>query len=350
MKADAIAHEAVAASSRAPPRRAVRGRLPGTRDLVRAAAIAALALALGAFAVAAPGFATEVNLANVVEQSTVLALLAFGMTIVVITGGPDVVRGGIDLSLGANLGLCDAVYVAACNAGYGDALSAALAVGAGGTVGLVNAVAVTGFGVLPLLATLATMNVCAGAELVITQNTVLTANSPLLGLISDATAFGLSMTDWILVATAALLLLIMHATPLGLRLRAVGGHQRAARAAGLPVGALGAGAYVVAGLLVGIAAIVQAARLSGSSPGSGDILLSVVLTSLLGVVFSRRLQPTIGGTLMAVLFIGCLVNGFQLVNLSSYWVNGIEGVLILSVVALRSAAQRSWRRPGIEPA
>jgi ribose transport system permease protein len=66
----------------------------------------------------------------------------------------------------------------------------------------------------------------------------------------------------------------------------------------------------------------------------------VVLTSLLGVVFSRRLQPTIGGTLAAVLFIGCLVNGFQLVNVSSYWVNGIEGVLILSVVALRSLLQR----------
>ena len=63
-----------------------------------------------------------------------------------------------------------------------------------------------------------------------------------------------------------------------------------------------------------------------------DILLSVVVATLIGVVFSRRLVPTIGGTLLAVLFIGLLANGFQLVNISSYWVNGVEGALILFVV------------------
>ncbi|WP_428377949.1 ABC transporter permease [Lichenicoccus sp.] len=345
MRSEAIGH-----ASPGLARRPVARRRPATRTLVRAAALVTLALAVAAFSFAAPGFATATNLANVVEQSTVLALLAFGMTIVVIAGGPDVVRGGIDLSLAANLGLCNAVYASLSNAGTGDIVASGLAVGVGGLVGMVNAAAVTGFGVLPLLATLATMNVCTGAELVITQNTVLTTSSPLLGFITSTSALGLSLTDWILVAATAMLLFVMHATPVGLRLRAVGGHHRAARAAGLPVRAIGAGAYVAAGLLAGLAAIVQAARLSGSSPGSGDILLSVVLTSLLGVVFSRRLQPSIGGTLVAVLFIGCLVNGFQLVNVSSYWVNGIEGALILSVVALRSAVQRGGRRPAAEAA
>jgi ribose transport system permease protein len=102
-----------------------------------------------------------------------------------------------------------------------------------------------------------------------------------------------------------------------------------------------AGTYIGAGLLAALAAIVQAARLSGSSPGSGDILLSVVLTSLMSVVFSRRLLPSIGGTLLSVLFIGCLINGFQLLNVSSYWVNGVQGVLILFVVAVRSLSTRS---------
>ena len=343
MSSDAIGNVATASQSVA--RKRIAGRLPAARALVRIASLVLLALAIGTFAIVAPGFASATNLANVVEQSTVLALLAFGMTIVVIAGGPDVVRGGIDLSLAANLGLCDAVYASLSNHGTGDGLAACLAIGIGGLVGAVNAVAVTGFGVLPLLATLATMNVCAGAELVITQNTVLTTNSPFLAFITDATALGLSITDWTLAVATALLLFVMHATPLGLRLRAVGSHPRAARAAGLRVRSIGAGAYVAAGLLAGLAAIVQAARLSGSSPGSGDILLSVVLTSLLGVVFSRRLQPSIGGTLAAVLFIGCLVNGFQLLNVSSYWVNGIEGILILSVVALRSIVQRSGRRP-----
>ena len=99
------------------------------------------------------------------------------------------------------------------------------------------------------------------------------------------------------------------------------------------------GSYVVAGLLAALAAIVQAARLSGSSPGSGDILLSVVLTSLMSAVFSRRLEPSIGGTLVSVLFIGCLINGFQLLDVSSDWVNAVEGLLILSVVAARAPAR-----------
>jgi ribose transport system permease protein len=134
---------------------------------------------------------------------------------------------------------------------------------------------------------------------------------------------------------------VVHATPWGLRLQAVGGSVQAARSAGLRVPLYLALSYVSAGLLVALAAIVQAARLSGSSPGSGDILLSVVLTSLMSAVFSRRLLPSIGGTILSVLFIGCLINGFQLLNVSSYWVNGVQGVLILLVVAVRSVSRRS---------
>jgi ribose transport system permease protein len=204
------------------------GRMPTARVL-RIGATLSLVVAVGVIAAMAPGFATARNLADVAEQSTVLALLAFGMTLVVIAGGPDVVRGGIDLSLGANLGLCDALYVAVSNAGCGDGVSALGAVGAGAAVGLVNAVAIIRFGVPPLLATLATMNACAGLELVVTQNTVLTTDSPLLGIVAGPGALGLSATDWTLVAMTAALLLVMHATPVGLRLRAAGAARPACR-------------------------------------------------------------------------------------------------------------------------
>ena len=80
--------------------------------------------------------------------------------------------------------------------------------------------------------------------------------------------------------------------------------------------------------------------LNGSSTGSGAILLSVVVSALLGVVFSRRFVPTISGTFLSVLFIGFLINGFQLTNVSSYWVNGAEGLLILFVVAATSLLRR----------
>jgi ribose transport system permease protein len=82
--------------------------------------------------------------------------------------------------------------------------------------------------------------------------------------------------------------------------------------------------------------VLSVALLSGSTTGSGDMLLAVVVTALLGVVFSRRLVATIPGTLLSALFIGILINGFQLLNISSYWVNGVQGVLILLVVAATS--------------
>nr|WP_312861775.1 hypothetical protein [Segnochrobactrum spirostomi] len=91
--------------------------------------------------------------------------------------------------------------------------------------------------------------------------------------------------------------------------------------------------YLLSGLLGGLAGILSVAFLSGSTSGSGEMLLSIVATAFLGIVFSRRLVPTIGGTLAAALFLGILINGFQLMRLSSYWVSGIEGALILLVVA-----------------
>lgn len=324
----------------APPAEAAQPRRrTGSGQLIRLGSLAALALVFAWFAYAAPGFATAGNLTNVVEQSAVLALLAFGMTMVIVGGGGDVIRGGIDLSLAANLGLCIAVYTVANTAGLSDGITVMLTLATGLAVGAVNAFAVVGLGILPLLATLAVMNICGGLELVLTQNTVISANSPLLAWISGTAWHGLSVTSWSFVILALVMLALIHATPWGLRLQAVGGHAQAARAAGLRVPLYLAASYMGAGLLAALAAILQAARLSGSSPGSGDMLLSIVLTSLMSVVFSRRLAATIGGTILSVLFIGALINGFQLLNLSSYWVNGVQGVLILGIVALRSLSR-----------
>jgi ribose transport system permease protein len=311
----------------------------GSGQLIRLGSLAALVVVFAWFAYAAPGFATEGNLTNILEQSAVLALLAFGMTMVIIGGGGDVIRGGIDLSLAANLGLCIAVYTVASAAGVSDSLAILLTLAAGLAVGAVNAFAVVALGILPLLATLAVMNICAGLELVLTQNTVISSGSPLLAWIGAASWYGLSVTSWSFVVLAILSLVLVHATPWGLRLQAVGGHVQAARAAGLRVSLYLAASYLGAGLFAALAAILQAARLSGSSPGSGDMLLSIVLTSLMSVVFSRRLAPSIGGTILSVLFIGAMINGFQLLNLSSYWVNGVQGVLILGIVALRSLSR-----------
>jgi ribose transport system permease protein len=307
---------------------------------IRAGSLLGFVLVIAYFAVAAPGFLSVGNITNVLEQSAILGVLSFGMTIVMIAGGSNVITGGIDLSIANNLGLSAAVYAVLLKTGQPEGVALSLTILTGLGVGLLNAIAVVAIGILPLIATLTVMNICAGFELVITQNTVLQASSPLLAVLAGDGPFGIATLAYVLLFVALILIVVIEYTPFGLRLYAVGGFREAALAAGLSVQRYIAISYILSGLCGSIGAVLSVALLSGSSTGSGDMLLSVVVTALLGVVFSRRVVPTISGSLLSVLFIGFLINGFQLTNISSYWVNGVEGLLILFAVATTSLVKR----------
>ncbi|WP_322071380.1 ABC transporter permease [Paraburkholderia bannensis] len=320
--------------------------IASTQFWVRGAAMLAFALVFAVFAATSPLFLTLANLANIVQQSAVVGVLGLGLTAVLIGGGADPIKGGLDLSIAANMGLCAAVHAVALRAGVSATAAVGLALAAGVAVGALNAFAVLGLRILPLLATLTTMNLCAGLELVLTQNTSVPAASPLLAFLIDEGAFGIPHLATALLAVALLFTVLVHYTPFGLRLRASGEHAQAARAAGLNVRGYVASSYLLGGLAAALAALASSALLSGSSPGAGENLLAVVASALLGVVFSRRMVPTMPGTLLAVLFIGVIGNGFQLDNVSSYWVSGVEGTLILFVVATTALLRR--RHLGID--
>ncbi|MCX4162590.1 MULTISPECIES: ABC transporter permease [Paraburkholderia] len=307
---------------------------------LRSGAALAFAAVFAGFALSSPLFLTLANLANVFQQSAVVGILALGLTVVLIGGGADPIRGGLDLSVAANLGLCAAVYAVALRDGASPVVALLLTFVAGASVGALNAFAVVVLRIYPLLATLTTMNLCAGFELVLTQNTSVPAASPLLTFLLDNGPFDIPVVAYALVVVSAAFTVLIHYTPFGLRLHATGAHRDAARAAGLRTNGYLAGSYVLGGLAAALAALVSSSLLSGSAPGAGENLLAVVAAALLGAVFSRRLVPTIPGTLLAVLFIGMIGNGFQLDNVSSYWVNGVEGVLILFVVATTAFVRR----------
>ncbi|MCF5413966.1 ABC transporter permease subunit, partial [Pseudomonas syringae] len=192
----------------------------------------------------------------------------------------------------------------------------------------------------PLLATLASMNLIAGLELVLTQNTVLATDSALLDSLASGVWLGVPALAWVLLGVAAVLWLVIQHSAFGLRLYAIGEYPQAAEAAGLNLRRYVFASYLIAGGCAALAAFCSAAFFSGSTTGSGDMLLSVVAIAFLGVVFSRRLTANIPGTLLATLLLGFLINGFQLLNISSFWVNGVQGVLILLVVAFSGAFGR----------
>ena len=114
-------------------------------------------------------------------------------------------------------------------------------------------------------------------------------------------------------------------------------------AAGVPVRTLVFSSYLLAGGCAGLAALLSVAWFSGSTPGSGELLLPVVAIAFLGTVFSWRSQPSVGGTLLAALLVGMLGNGFQLLGVSSFLVNGVQGTLILLVVAAASLRKEGSR-------
>ncbi|KEA03291.1 ABC transporter permease [Agrobacterium rhizogenes] len=300
---------------------------------LRFGSLITFALILIVFSLTAPYFLSIGNIGNVLGQSAISGVLAIGLTIVLIAGGANVVTGGIDLSLAANMGLSAAVYATLTQLGYGDAVATTATLLTGLAIGAVNAAAVVLAGIVPLLATLAVMNIVAGLELVLTQNTVLPASTDLLTLLSASDSFGIPVLAYVLLGFTAIVTAIVQYTPLGLRLYAVGEFPDAARAAGLPLKRLLAGAFLASGLCGGIAGILSVSYLSGSTTGAGEMLLPVVAAALLGSVFSRRLVPTIAGALLSTLLVGFLVNGFQLLNLPSTLVNGIQGLLILIVVS-----------------
>lgn len=156
------------------------------------------------FSLTAPFFFSLGNLGNVLAQSAILGVLAFGLTVVIIAGGSNVVTGGIDLSLAANMGLSAAVYASLVQLGWSDGVAVLGALATGLIIGLVNALAVVIVGIVPLLATLAVMNVVAGLELVLTQNTVIPASTDFLSALSATGPFGLPVLAYILLGAALL--------------------------------------------------------------------------------------------------------------------------------------------------
>lgn len=310
---------------------------------VRLGAFAALGLILLYFALYARGFTSSFNLQNVVEQSVILTILAYGMTVVFIGTGTDVQKGGIDLSVAANAGLAGAVFVTVLNMGWPEPLAVVAAIFTGMAMGLLNGIAVVVFRIMPLLATLAVMNIASGFELTITENNVIGVSSDFLTMLQFGRFLGVSALAWVLFAFTIVVAILIHFSAFGVKLYAVGGFPEAAKAAGLNVGFYIYFSYIFAGLCAGIAAVLIVSRLSASTLGTGLLLLPVLAAALLGTVFSRRFIPTIGGTLIASLFIGFLANGFQLLGISSYWVSGVQGGLILLVVALTSFARPAER-------
>lgn len=289
--------------------------------------IGLLILCLALF-IATPYFLTVNNLLNVLDQVTILGILALGMTFVIVTGG-------IDLSVGAVLALAMMVLGwTSHNAGWPLPLSMLAAIFVGGLCGLANGLGITVTKLPPFIATLAMLSIARGTANVITDG------QQIVGYPDWFTGLSTERYFSFLTTTAIVLILLLVAgwafmryRPGGRELYAIGGSPEVARLAGIGVKKATASVYVVMGVLAGLAGIVLASRLDSSQPSAAvGIELDVIAAVVIGGASLTGGVGGIPGTIVGVLIIGVLRNGLNLLSVSPFVQQIVIGVVIALAV------------------
>ena len=285
---------------------------------------------------ATDSFLSVRNLLNILDQITVLGIMAVGMTFVILIGG-------IDLAVGSVLALAMMVMGYLSN-DMGLPLQLAIVVAlivAAGT-GAVSGLLVTAFGVPAFIATLAMMSVARGLANMITDGQQIVGFPGWFNLMAIIRYGGfLTLTVGLMVVVFALGWAFLRYTSAGRSLYAIGGNAEVARLAGINVKLATIGVYVVSGLLAGLAGVVLAARLDSVQPSSGftyelDTIAAVVIggTSLSGGTGG------IPGTIIGVLIIGVLRNGLNLLGVSPFTQQVVIGLVIALAVAAEALKKK----------
>ena len=297
--------------------------------------IGLLALCLALF-IATPFFLTVNNLLNVLDQVTILGILAVGMTFVIVTGG-------IDLSVGSVLALSTMVLGWTSHNGWPLWLSIVAAVLIGGLCGLASGLGITLTRLPPFIATLAMLSIARGLANVITDGQQIVGYPTWFTGLSTERYFG-----FLTVTTLALVLLLvagwafLRYRPGGRSLYAIGGSREVARLAGINVKVATAAVYAVTGLLAGVAGVALAARLDSSQPSAASGLeLDVIAAVVIGGASLSGGVGRIPGTIVGVLIIGVLRNGLNLLSVSPFVQQVVIGVVIALAVMVDVLRRRA---------
>jgi ribose/xylose/arabinose/galactoside ABC-type transport system permease subunit len=273
-------------------------------------------------------FLTGNNLSNIVTQSAVVGIASIGATFVIITSG-------IDLSVGSNMALAGFLGAQlAHHSGHGFlGLLVALAVAV--LVGIFNGLSVAWLGLAPFIVTLAVMGMARGLTLQFSQGQSVYDLPRSLDWLGSAQVGGIKVSAIVTVVLFLLGHFVLSRTTFGHRVYAVGGNAEAARLAGINVKRVVFCTYVLAALCAGIAAIILVGRLDSATPNAAtgselQVIAAVVIggTSLFGG------KGSMAGTFIGVLLIGVINNGLTLLNVSSFWVQFVQGALIFLAVLL----------------
>lgn len=277
-------------------------------------------------ALLSPNFLSTANLFNVIRQIAVAGIVAAGMTFVILTGG-------IDLSVGSIVGLAGVIGAGVLASTGSAALAVLAALGIGLVCGAVNGLFISKFEIPPFIATLGMMTLLRGCVLIYTKGSPISIKSDAYKFIGKGSVAGIPLPIIILLVLFIIANYVLSNTSFGRSIYAVGGNREAARLSGISVKRTEWIAYIINGLLAGVAAVVLTARLGSAQSTSGegiemDAIAAVILggTSLSGGV--GYVLPTVVGAMI----MGIIDNILTLMNVNPHATNIVKGAVILIAV------------------
>lgn len=300
-----------------------------TRDLLRRyGMVLAFALLVVALSVLSSSFLTVSNILNVARQVSINAIIAAGMTFVILTGG-------IDLSVGSALAFSGAIIAGLLSTGRPVVLAILAGLTVGGLLGLVNGLIISRGKVQPFIATLAMLTIARGATLVYTDGRPITGLPDAFVWLGAGEVGQVPVPVIIMALVFALCYIVLTRTVLGRYVYAIGGNEEAARLSGVNVTFYKTLVYVISGVLSTTSAIILTARLNSAQPTAGSgFELDAIAAVVLGGTTLAGGEGGIGGTLLGAFIIGVLNNGLNLLNVSSFYQQVVKGVVILLAVLL----------------
>lgn len=282
-----------------------------------------MVLIFAVFAMLSPIFLESRNLINILQQSSINACIAIGMTLVIISGG-------IDLSVGPVAALSAVISASLLTSGASPMVGVLAGMGVGIACGTLNGLLIAYGGLQPFIVTLGSLSIFRAVAL------IYTGGNPVLGIPAEfrqwfASSFlGLPMSVVIVCVLSVLAWGLLRKTPLGEYLLAVGGNEEAARIAGVPVARTKVAAYAISGGLASLGALIVVARLGAAEPILGNLWeLEAIAAAAIGGASLMGGKGGIVGTLLGAIILGGMRNGLTLLNVQAFYQLLATGVVIL---------------------
>lgn len=277
-----------------------------------------------------PSFLSLTNLMNLMRQVSTNALIAFGMTFVIITGG-------IDLSVGSTLALSSTIMAGMIVNGIDPLIAMTVSLIAGFILGAVNGLLITKGKLVPFIATLATMTIYRGATLVLTDGKPITGldETFIFQFMGRGYFFGIPFPIVITLVVFALLFVLLHKMSFGRKTFAIGGNEKASFIAGVKSNKIKIFVYSISGVLASLAGIILTSRLNSAQPTAGESYeMDAIASVVLGGTSMSGGKGRIFGTLIGALIIGTLNNGLNLLGVSTFYQQIVKGIVIIIAVLI----------------